>query len=241
MAARRRISIISSTRRGKAHEPYATLRTEADHLRRRLSNLIELAGYWTVRPGFGLEDYDVFHERNFTAPRDIADFFRLLERSDELSTIARALHPTDRAWQYYATSRAEVDDLLDSHQPIDLKRPQGARTEVRWAAASSLRSALEMVAASLSRTPKPTFPPAFISDQLQKLTDLMLGAPSRQDRIAARSVLGDLLEQIGRGGEATAVRSGRWLFDDAVLPPLGVRFPAKMPVDVAYNRLGNAR
>ena len=97
-----------------------------------------------------------------------------------------------------------------------------------------------MVEGALSRTRPPMLEPATRSS-IQALADAMVGAPERSDRMGARAVLGDLLEEIGLAGEAFAVRRGMWRYDEGVLRPLGITLPKRMPVDLAYNRLGSAR
>lgn len=178
------------------------LQQRAADLRRRAGRLLEkVAGWSPGASGIALRRSEILALK------------RLADEARALTTVIRTLNPHDAAWRFYDKDMATVLDHLEA--PF--------HTRVTTYAIYDLRRALEMVEGAASRIRNPRV------NDVQALAGRMMYGEDRAARIGARSVLGDLLEEIGFLGEANAIRRGHWRFDRQVLPALGVTLPRTRP------------
>lgn len=165
--------------------------------------------------------------------RRFARFKTLLRQTMNLANTARRLNPQDHAWRYYDKDIEKIERDLTAGG----FRPAERAIGVSGYSFYSLRSALEMVEGSLSRTKHPRI------EEIGNLVRGMLWSQKPADRNAARQVLGDLLEETGYVGEANALKKHDWSTDRKILRSLDIEPPRYRPYsyprpvkDIAFRR-----
>lgn len=156
-----------------------------------------------------------------------ADFRRFMSyvvETHRLGSIIRTLNPSDVAWRWYDRDMTDLETLIET----------GRGSHVQSGALSVLMRAQEVLEGAASRVLNPRV------NDVYRLAAVMMYDVDDRERFAARTVLADMLEELGFTGEANSVRQGLWRRDREILPPLGVPVPRARPTP-GYDRQGRAR
>ena len=189
-------------------------------LRARAGRLLESVEGWS--PNF--QSHPSLNKRQ---RRDLA---QLIAAAQHLAMVVRTLNPIDYAWRFYDKDIADLEERLDRRTDAN---PFG-QERVTTSAIYALRKALEMIEAAASRITNPRL------TETQAFAGSMMYGTSEAVRSGARTVLADMLEELGFHGEANAIRAGLWSRDRAVLPRLGVRLSRMRPT-TGYDAEGRAK
>ena len=178
----------------------ALFQAHATRLRNAAWALMHQTDYFDREPPRGA---DVLGARRLTR-RERTRLNTLRVETEALATLLRAVTPNDRSWRHYDEDMRDLEDYL--HDTRDLS----------GYATGKLHSMLDMVSGAASRAPHDITPWPFVVTELAGLA--MARGRSDSERAEARAVLGDALEEMGRGDVATLLRLERARVDHFLFP-----------------------